>query len=78
MQRSERQTRTAPNETQTDDYTLLNVGVEAPLRVEWGLISVFGRVNNIFNEKARNHVSVIKDLAPLPGRNFIVGLQAAF
>lgn len=74
VQRSERQTRTAPGETETAAYTLLNVGAEAPL----GRISAFARVDNIFDTEARNAASVLKELSPLPGRNFVLGLQARF
>jgi iron complex outermembrane receptor protein len=35
-------------------------------------------VTNILDEEARNHVSVIKDLAPLPGRSYSAGIQATF
>jgi iron complex outermembrane receptor protein len=78
VQRAERQTLTAPNETQTPDYTLVNLGAETPF--EWGgtEYSFFARLNNIFNVDARNHVSVLKDVAPLPGRNLMAGIQATF
>jgi iron complex outermembrane receptor protein len=78
IERSERQTRTAPNESRTDAYTLVNVGVEMPIRAAYASLSAFGRINNLFDVEARNHVSVLKDIAPLPGRNFILGVQASF
>lgn len=78
VQRVERQDLTAPNETATGSYMLVNWGVETPIRIGSTMLSAFGRLNNIFNQEARNHVSVIKDLAPLPGRNLILGLQATF
>lgn len=78
VQRSERQGDTAPNETATDAYTQVNLGVTAPVHWDVTTLTVYGRVNNLFDELARNHNSVLKDIAPLPGRNVIVGLQAAF
>lgn len=78
VQRSERQTHTAPFETKTDAYTLVNLTLEKPMDFSWGSMTVFAKANNLFDQEARNHVSVIKDLAPLPGRSFNFGLQAAF
>lgn len=77
-QRSERQTHTAPNETSTREFNILNLGAEAPLRLVGARLNVFARVNNVLNEKARSHVSLLKDVSPLPGRNVVVGLQATF
>ncbi len=72
------QTKTAPYETATDGYTLLNASVEydiASAGVDWVL---FARADNITDEEARVHTSFLKDLAPLPGRNFSVGVRAVF
>jgi iron complex outermembrane receptor protein len=33
---------------------------------------------NLTDEEARNHVSFLKDLAPLPGRDVRLGLRVAF
>lgn len=68
----------APNETSTGSYTLVNIGAETPVRVWETTLSLYGRINNLFDQRAHNHVSLIKDVAPLPGRNVIVGLQASF
>ncbi len=78
VQRSEKQTLTAPNESATEAYTFFNLGVEVPVRFEWASFSVFARANNIFDAEGKNHVSVIKDVSPLPGRNFTLGMQATF
>lgn len=77
-QRSERQKHTAPFETKTAEYNMLNAGVEMPVSFSSLNLSVFARALNILNEEARNHVSVIKDLAPLPGRGYSAGIQATF
>lgn len=79
VQKVEKQDKLAPNETKsTAGYTLVNLGMEKPLRFEALALSVFARVNNAFDQKARNHVSFLKEIAPLPGRNFILGMQAEF
>lgn len=78
IQRSERQTHVAPNETRTAAYTLVNLGAEIPVRMNSSTVSLLARVNNVFDQEARNHVSVLKDITPLPGRNFILGAQATF
>lgn len=65
-------------ETQTDGYTMVDFSVN--YRKEFkGLDWVFYlRGRNLFDEEARVHSSFIKDLAPLPGRNFAVGVRAEF
>lgn len=76
MQRSEAQNLVAPNEISTDSFTLFNLSAEVPISANFGRFSLLGRVNNIFNTEARNHVSFVKDIAPLPGFNAVIGLQA--
>jgi iron complex outermembrane receptor protein len=78
VQKVEKQTKLAPNESSTAGYTLVNIGAEKPLHLEALAMSLFARVNNVFDQKARNHVSFLKEIAPLPGRNFILGMQAEF
>ena len=74
VERSERQGFTAPNETETREYTLVGLGAER----RFGAVDVFVRANNIFDQEARNHVSVLKEIAPLPGRNFVLGARTSF
>lgn len=69
------QTRTAPNETRTDSYYMTNIGYMYNLVGERSSLSLFARVRNIFDVEARNHVSFVKDIAALPGRNYVVGAQ---
>lgn len=78
IERTERQTRAAPGESKTDEYTLFGFGVERTFASQTSHWNLFARVNNVFDEEARNHVSVLKDLGPLPGRNVSIGLQTAF
>jgi iron complex outermembrane receptor protein len=76
VQRSEAQGIVAPNELPTSAYTLVNLGVEVPVRTTFGTFSLLARLNNFFDVEARNHVSFVKEIAPLPGRNFVAGIQA--
>jgi iron complex outermembrane receptor protein len=69
------QTKTAPNETRTDDYAMTNIGYTYHIVGEQSSIDFFARVRNLFDVEARNAVSTLKDIAPLPGRNLIVGAQ---
>lgn len=69
------QTKTAVNETRSAAYTLTNLGYSYTLTGQASALSLFARVRNIFDVEARNHVSFLKDIAPLPGRNFILGAQ---
>ncbi len=78
IQRAEKQTDLAPGERETGAYTLFNLGVEVPVRFEGINVSVLARALNLFDVEARNHVSVLKEIAPLPGRSFNLGAQATF
>lgn len=72
------QTKTAPNELATDGYSQLNVGVLYKHNWNTQQYSLFARANNIFNAESRNHVSILKDLSQLGGRNYTVGIRAYF
>lgn len=73
----------APLETETDGYSLIdmnmnyylnNIGID-------GLgndLVFYVKANNLTDEVARVHSSFLKDVAPLPGRNFSVGLRGSF
>lgn len=71
------QDKVASYETTTDSYTMVDASVEytMPGDLEW---SVYARANNLLDEEARVHTSFIKDMAPLPGRNFTVGTRLVF
>ncbi|BBK38424.1 TonB-dependent receptor [Allostella sp. ATCC 35155] len=63
-----RQDRTAPGETETGGYTVVNVDIAwRPLGEEDGLtLRLQGR--NLTDAEGRNHVSPLKDVTPLRGR----------
>ena len=64
-----------PDELPTDGYSLVNLQTSYKVNDK---ITVRGSVNNVFDEDARQHTSFLKDVVPLPGRNFKVSLSAEF
>ena len=66
---------TAPIETRTSAYTLTNIGTQYSFVTESTKFDLFLRVRNIFDVEARSHVSFLKEIAPLPGRNIILGVH---
>lgn len=76
--RHDDQHRTAPFETPTDGYTLLGFDVGLKLRRDAPRpLDLVVTGSNLLNEDARKATSIVKDLAPLPGRSFAVGLRAS-
>jgi iron complex outermembrane receptor protein len=69
------QTKVSSVETRTDDYFMTNLGYTFHMIGNLSSLNLFARVRNIFNVEARNHVSTLKDIAPLPGRNVMVGAE---
>ena len=72
------QTRISPEEKSTDDFIMTNVGYTYHMIGNLASLDLFVRVKNIFDVEARSHVSPLKKIAPLPGRNFIAGAQFQF
>lgn len=71
------QNRVAQFELPTDDYVLLNASMTLhPFPGERVMLLVQGR--NLTNEEARSHVSVLKEIVPLPGRDVRLALRVAF
>ncbi|MFN3558282.1 MAG: TonB-dependent receptor [Brevundimonas sp.] len=71
------QDRLAEYELGTDSYTLVNLsGVWRPFRDR--NVVVFAEGHNLTDEEAREHVSFLKDIAPLPGRNLRMGVSYRF
>lgn len=73
-----KQDRLAPNETVSPAYDLVSLG--AAWRFEAGRAhgELFVRGSNLLDETARVHASFLKDIAPLPGRNFTAGVRLSF
>ena len=70
--------RTAPNETDTPGYTLVNAALDwHPLEANPELtLSLVG--NNLFDVDARRSTSLLKDYAPLAGRDIRVSARLSF
>jgi iron complex outermembrane receptor protein len=69
----------APYETETAGYLSMNADVR------WRLVGVMGvelelflNASNLGDEEARKHTSFVKDVAPLPGRNYALGIRSRF
>jgi len=76
--RTQGQSRVSANELPTDGFTMVNAYAGyrfKSMSAEW---EAFVRANNLLNVEARNHVSFIKDIAPMPGRGVTVGLRSSF
>lgn len=72
------QTKVADNETRSESFTLLNAGVSKDINGEKTNANIFLRFKNILNQEARAHTSTLKDIAPMPGRNVVAGVQYLF
>ena len=72
------QSRVSAGELPTDSYTMLNASVTYTAKVGAVTLNFFARGANLLDQEARNHVSFLKDLAPLAGRGAVVGVRASF
>ncbi|MAD43511.1 MAG: hypothetical protein CMI02_08265 [Oceanospirillaceae bacterium] len=72
------QSETADNESSTDGYTLLNASVSRDIRIQDQELNLRAAIHNIADEEARNHVSYLKEYAPLPGRSVNLGARWRF
>ncbi|MDO9100731.1 MAG: TonB-dependent receptor [Candidatus Nitrotoga sp.] len=73
-----KQDQVATNELPTSGYTLTNTMLNYRFKtpsVNW---DAYIKGNNLFNQEARMHTSFLKELAPLPGRGFLMGVRASF
>ena len=69
---------TAPLETETGGYHLLDIHADYTFRMGGNTVTLFARASNLLDEEIRRHISFVKDQAPLPGRSGIFGLRLAF
>lgn len=72
------QDRVASNETPTDGYTFLNAEIGYRFFAGQTVHDLLLRGHNLLDEEARNHVSFLKDLAPLAGRDVSLLYQLTF
>ncbi|RZA33695.1 MAG: TonB-dependent receptor, partial [Lysobacteraceae bacterium] len=64
--------------TPTPAYTQLDANLSYTQRFRNTDLTWFIIGKNLLDEDIRISTSVLKDIAPLPGRNFTVGVRAAF
>lgn len=77
--RALRQDRLATFEpTETAGYTLLDANLSYTQRVGGTRVTWFAIARNLLDREVRLSTSLLKDVAPLPGRNFIVGVRTSF
>lgn len=70
----------APFEDPTPGYTMINADLSWVLPNPTSALetNLFFKGTNLLDEDARRHTSLVKDIAPLPGRNFQLGFRASF
>ena len=72
------QRRVAALETQTPGYTLLNAGIDWHPLEDRPELTIGLTANNIFDVVARRHASLLKDYAPLAGRDIRLTARLAY
>jgi iron complex outermembrane receptor protein len=72
------QDRVTASERPTEGYTLLNASVGWRAFFRRSVLELMLRGSNLTDAEARNHVSFLKDLAPLPGRDVRLIARLAF
>lgn len=65
-------------ETSTDGYDMVDASISYRLPLASADLNLFVKAENITDTEARVHTSFIKDVAPLPGRNFSMGIRGSF
>lgn len=70
------QNKIGPLEEPTAGYTMLNADLQWTIgRDRSAQYEIFVRGTNLLDEDARRHTSFLKEVAPLPGRNYSVGFR---
>ncbi|WP_224006789.1 TonB-dependent receptor [Cupriavidus pinatubonensis] len=73
-----KQTRVPVNDTPTDAYTLLSLALTYKFKTSGTQTLIYLRGDNLTNQEARNASSILRDIAPLPGRSVKVGFRTTF
>lgn len=68
----------SPLELTTDGYSDVSAKLERSFKFQDSVLKAFIQGRNLTDEEQREHVSFVKDLAPLPGRSLEVGVQYSF
>lgn len=69
---------TAEFETETASYTLWNTQLSYALALDGADLEFYLKGENLGDEEARPHTSLLKDRVPLPGRNVGAGVRVYF
>ena len=78
VRRTFEQDEVAPLETPTAGYTFVNAHLGYRLIVANTVHDILVRGTNLTNELARSHVSPLKEVAPLPGRDITLSYRLSF
>lgn len=65
-------------ETSTDSYTMVDANINYYIAGVGDDLTLYLKGQNLTNENARVHSSFLKEVAPLPGRNFSFGIRGSF
>jgi len=76
--RYDTQDRIASDETETDGYTLVDASVSYDIQILNHDMSFYLQGSNLTNTEARVHTSLLKDIAPRPGRSITIGVRSSF
>ena len=76
--RVQKQDRVAEDELPTDGYTMIDLTFAWRLTQGSNGLTAFVRGTNLLDEDARNHVSTIKDIAPMGRAGVTVGVRGTF
>ena len=72
------QDETAPGETETDGYNMVNANIAYRWTAGGTDLQIFLDGSNLADEEARVSTSYLKDFAPLPGRTLEAGIRIFF
>ncbi|MFT7879640.1 MAG: TonB-dependent receptor plug domain-containing protein [Sulfurimonas sp.] len=65
----------ADNETHTEGYQMLNLSTRYHYDLSYGSLELWLKAQNLTDDIAKNHISFLKESAPLPGRAVIAGIR---
>jgi iron complex outermembrane receptor protein len=76
--RYQSQTKVSVGELPTDGYTMVNLSLTYRFKITSVDFDLMVRGVNLLDEEARNHISFLKDIAPLGGRGATLSLRGSF
>lgn len=73
-----RQSRVPTGDTPTDAYTMLGIALTYKMKLSGTQTLFYVRGDNLTNTEARSATSILRDIAPLPGRSVRIGMRTQF